>query len=101
MANSYLPVQNFYKPGGVMTILQGDMVGRKVMEGRDPMCRWVYTKYADMNKRVVTVVTANQVCKSSSKTGTMTYHQQVVMLKQQNRTEQKRRSQESIYQGSP
>eukprot|EP00957_Ditylum_brightwellii_P043885 3328203-Ditylum_brightwellii.AAC.1 len=57
------------------------------MEGRDPMGRWLYTKYAAMNERVVAVVTTYQVCKSSSKIGTTTYHQQVVMLKQQNKTE--------------
>eukprot|EP00957_Ditylum_brightwellii_P015332 1154215-Ditylum_brightwellii.AAC.1 len=61
------------------------------MEGRDPMGSWIYTKYAAMSKRVVTVVTAYQPCKSSSKTRTTTYHQQVVMLKQQNRTEDPRK----------
>eukprot|EP00957_Ditylum_brightwellii_P035668 2704233-Ditylum_brightwellii.AAC.1 len=62
------------------------------MEGRDPMGRWVYTKYAATSNMVVTVVTAYQACKSSSKTGTTTYHQQVVMLKQQNRTEDPRKA---------
>eukprot|EP00957_Ditylum_brightwellii_P072329 5497769-Ditylum_brightwellii.AAC.1 len=33
MANSYLSVQNFYKPGGVMSISQDDIAGRKIMEG--------------------------------------------------------------------
>eukprot|EP00957_Ditylum_brightwellii_P047176 3582390-Ditylum_brightwellii.AAC.1 len=70
MANFYLPVQNFYKPGGVMSISQGDMVGRRIIEGRDFMGRWVYTKYAAKIDRIVTVVTAYQVCKSSNKTGT-------------------------------
>eukprot|EP00957_Ditylum_brightwellii_P092567 7049328-Ditylum_brightwellii.AAC.1 len=92
MANSYLLVQNFYKPGGVMSTSQGDMVGRKIMEGRDSMGRWVYTIYAAKNDRIVTVVTAYQVFKSSNKTGTMMYHQQVVMLKQQNRTEDPRKA---------
>eukprot|EP00957_Ditylum_brightwellii_P212181 15367044-Ditylum_brightwellii.AAC.4 len=58
MANSYLPVQHFHKPGGVMSISQGDIVGRKEMEGRDSMGRWEYTKYAAKNDRIVTAVTA-------------------------------------------
>eukprot|EP00957_Ditylum_brightwellii_P183544 13980995-Ditylum_brightwellii.AAC.1 len=69
MANSYLLLQNFYKSGGAMTISQGDMMGRRIMEGRDTMGRWVYTKYASKNDRIVTVVTAYQACKSSSKQG--------------------------------
>eukprot|EP00957_Ditylum_brightwellii_P203608 15335419-Ditylum_brightwellii.AAC.1 len=62
------------------------------MEGRDPMGRWVYIKYATTNERVVTVITAYQACESSSNTGTMTYHQQVVILKKQNRTEDPRKA---------
>eukprot|EP00957_Ditylum_brightwellii_P108356 8266513-Ditylum_brightwellii.AAC.1 len=62
------------------------------MEGRDSMGQWVYTKYAAKNERVAIVVTAYQAYKSSSKTGTMTYHQHVVMLKQQNRTENPRKA---------
>eukprot|EP00957_Ditylum_brightwellii_P001208 94844-Ditylum_brightwellii.AAC.1 len=55
------------------------------------MGRWVYMKYAAKNDRIVTVVTAYQVCKSRIKIGTTTYHQQVVMLEQQNRTEYPRK----------
>eukprot|EP00957_Ditylum_brightwellii_P134909 10285943-Ditylum_brightwellii.AAC.1 len=56
------------------------------------MDRWVYAKYAAKNDRIVTVATAYQACKSSSKTGTTTYHQQVIMLKQQSRTEYPRKA---------
>eukprot|EP00957_Ditylum_brightwellii_P052825 4004614-Ditylum_brightwellii.AAC.1 len=87
MANSYLLVQNFYKSEGVMSISQGGIAGRRIMEGRNSMGRWLYTTHATKNDMIVTVVTAYQTCKSSSKTGTITYHQQVVMLKQ--KTEQK------------
>eukprot|EP00957_Ditylum_brightwellii_P019918 1502849-Ditylum_brightwellii.AAC.1 len=62
------------------------------MEGRDWMGRWMYTKYAAKDDNIVTTITVYQACKSSSKTGTMTYHQQVVMLKQQNRTEDPRKA---------
>eukprot|EP00957_Ditylum_brightwellii_P170911 13008570-Ditylum_brightwellii.AAC.1 len=62
------------------------------MEGRDSMGRWVCSKYAAKNDRIVTVVTVYQACKPSSKTGIMTYHQQVIVLKQQNRTEDPRKA---------
>eukprot|EP00957_Ditylum_brightwellii_P119503 9117746-Ditylum_brightwellii.AAC.1 len=62
------------------------------MEDRDPMGRWIYMNYATTNKRIVTVVTAYQACKPSSKTGMTTYHHQIVMLKQQNRTEAPRKA---------
>eukprot|EP00957_Ditylum_brightwellii_P045382 3440105-Ditylum_brightwellii.AAC.1 len=62
------------------------------MEGRDYMGRCMYTKYAAKDKRIVTVVTAYQACTSSIKTGTTTYHQQVVILKQQHRIEDPRKA---------
>eukprot|EP00957_Ditylum_brightwellii_P053878 4081570-Ditylum_brightwellii.AAC.1 len=46
MASSWIPVQAFYKPGGVMSIAQGDIIGRKILDGSDPLGQWVYTKYA-------------------------------------------------------
>eukprot|EP00957_Ditylum_brightwellii_P010654 806585-Ditylum_brightwellii.AAC.1 len=62
------------------------------MEGRDLMGRWVYTKYAAKDGKIFTILTMYQTCKSSSKTGSTAYHQQVVMLKQQNRTEDPRKA---------
>eukprot|EP00957_Ditylum_brightwellii_P030920 2342812-Ditylum_brightwellii.AAC.1 len=50
-----------------MSLSQGNMMGRKRMKGKDPMGGWVYTKYATTNKRVL-------------------------MLKQQNRTEDPRKA---------
>eukprot|EP00957_Ditylum_brightwellii_P183810 14000851-Ditylum_brightwellii.AAC.1 len=58
LANSYFPVQNIHKPGGVMSFTHGDIVGQKTMEGGDSMGRWVYAKYAAKDERIVTVVTA-------------------------------------------
>eukprot|EP00957_Ditylum_brightwellii_P050404 3822185-Ditylum_brightwellii.AAC.1 len=40
MASSWFPVQNFYKPGGVMSIAQGDIIGWKIMDGSNPLGQW-------------------------------------------------------------
>eukprot|EP00957_Ditylum_brightwellii_P158962 12099155-Ditylum_brightwellii.AAC.1 len=79
-------MENFYKPGGVLIICQGDFLTQKITEGKDYMGRWVYSKLAASDNRVITVVTAYQPCKPSKIMGTTTYHQQVVMLKQQKRS---------------
>eukprot|EP00957_Ditylum_brightwellii_P101426 7729444-Ditylum_brightwellii.AAC.1 len=83
MASSWIPVQNVYKPGGVMSIAQGDVLGQKIMDGSDLLRQWVYMKYATKGDKIVTVVAAYQPCKAHKLTETMTYHQQIAMLKQQ------------------
>eukprot|EP00957_Ditylum_brightwellii_P108747 8295893-Ditylum_brightwellii.AAC.1 len=37
LTSSNVPMENFYKPGGVMSISQGDILSRKITEGRDHM----------------------------------------------------------------
>eukprot|EP00957_Ditylum_brightwellii_P052729 3997255-Ditylum_brightwellii.AAC.1 len=32
MASSWIPVQKFYEPGGDMSIAQGDIIGRKILD---------------------------------------------------------------------
>eukprot|EP00957_Ditylum_brightwellii_P204024 15337256-Ditylum_brightwellii.AAC.1 len=83
MASSWIPVQNFYKPGEVMSIAQGDIIGQKIMDRSIPLGQWVYTKYATKGDKIVTVVAMYQPCKASKLTGTITHHQQIDMLKQQ------------------
>eukprot|EP00957_Ditylum_brightwellii_P139802 10652678-Ditylum_brightwellii.AAC.1 len=63
LTSSNIPTENFYKSGGVMSILQGDILTK--------------------DNVVITVVTAYQPYQPSSSTGTTTYHQQVVMSQQQ------------------
>eukprot|EP00957_Ditylum_brightwellii_P064981 4929347-Ditylum_brightwellii.AAC.1 len=81
MASLWIPVQNFYKPGGVMSLAQGDIIGRKISDGSDPLGCWVYTKYAAKGNRIVTFIAVYWPCKPSKQTGTTTYHQQLAMLK--------------------
>eukprot|EP00957_Ditylum_brightwellii_P195518 14897597-Ditylum_brightwellii.AAC.1 len=57
-ASSYTLVKHFFKPGGTMSITQGDIVGRIFESGSDEYGRWVYTKFAASDERVVTVITA-------------------------------------------
>ena len=68
-------MENFYKPGRVLSICQGDFLTQKITEGKDHMGRWVYSKFAASNNRVITVITAYQPCKPSKMTGATTYHQ--------------------------
>eukprot|EP00957_Ditylum_brightwellii_P109448 8347762-Ditylum_brightwellii.AAC.1 len=83
LTSSNIPMENFYKPDGVLSICQGDFLSQKITESKDSMGRWVYSKFAASDKGVITVVTAYQPCKQSKIMGTTTYHQQVVMPKQQ------------------
>eukprot|EP00957_Ditylum_brightwellii_P123242 9396763-Ditylum_brightwellii.AAC.1 len=76
-------MENFYKPGGVLSICQGDFLTRKITGCKDHMGCWVYCKFAASDNGVITVVTAYQPYKPSKMTGTTTYHQQVDMLQQQ------------------
>eukprot|EP00957_Ditylum_brightwellii_P077472 5886871-Ditylum_brightwellii.AAC.1 len=92
MASSWIPVQNFYKPGGLMSLAQGNIIGWKIMDGSDPLGQWVYTKYATKGEKIVTVVAAYQPCKSSKLTGTTTYHQQIALLKQQHQNVEPRKA---------
>eukprot|EP00957_Ditylum_brightwellii_P164601 12532637-Ditylum_brightwellii.AAC.1 len=85
LTSSIIPMENFYKPSGVLSICQGDFLTQKITEGKDYMGCWVYSKFVASNNGVITVVTAYQPYKPSKITGTTTYHQQVAMLKQQKR----------------
>eukprot|EP00957_Ditylum_brightwellii_P165517 12601102-Ditylum_brightwellii.AAC.1 len=63
MASSYIPVQNYFKQGGMISLIQGDMVGRIIYTSSDDYGQWVYNKLAAKNEQVITVVTAYQPCK--------------------------------------
>eukprot|EP00957_Ditylum_brightwellii_P083730 6363987-Ditylum_brightwellii.AAC.1 len=82
LASSCIPVRNYFKPGGMMSSIQGDMVGGVIKSGSDEYGRWVYSKLAAKDKRVILVITAYQPCKASKKHGNTTYHQQLVQLQQ-------------------
>eukprot|EP00957_Ditylum_brightwellii_P012946 978057-Ditylum_brightwellii.AAC.1 len=72
-------MENFYKPGEVLSICQGNFLTGKITKGKDHMECWVYSKFAASDNGVITAVTAYQPCKPSKMTGTTTYHQQAMV----------------------
>eukprot|EP00957_Ditylum_brightwellii_P185360 14114199-Ditylum_brightwellii.AAC.1 len=64
MASSCIHVQNHFKPGGTMSMIQGDMVGCIIDTGGDEYGQWVYSKLAAKNEQLITVVTVYQPCKA-------------------------------------
>ena len=81
-ASSCIPVKEFYKPGGTISMTQGNLTGQIIAKGADKYRCWVYTKFAAKNNTVIIAITAYQPCKVSKKQGIMTYYQQVAMLQQ-------------------
>eukprot|EP00957_Ditylum_brightwellii_P041724 3159947-Ditylum_brightwellii.AAC.1 len=82
LASSCAPVRNYFKPGGTMSLIQGNMVGHVIESGSNECGRWVYSKLAAKDERVSMVITVNQPCKVTKKHSNTTYHQQVVQLQQ-------------------
>eukprot|EP00957_Ditylum_brightwellii_P193549 14738877-Ditylum_brightwellii.AAC.1 len=80
-SSSNIPVKNSYKPGGIMSIIQGSLTVRVVKQETDQYSRWVLTKFAARNGTFITVITAYQPCKVTKKQGVTTFHQQVALLK--------------------
>eukprot|EP00957_Ditylum_brightwellii_P178585 13603550-Ditylum_brightwellii.AAC.1 len=78
-------MKNCFKPGGTVSLMQGDMVGCTIECGSNEYGRWVYSKLAAKDERVITVIVAYQPCKVSKKHGNTTYHQQVATLQQEGR----------------
>ena len=65
MASSTRSYGSTFKPGGVMMMSVGPVVGRIVSSGSDEMGRWCYTTYLCTEGAMITVVTAYQVCNTS------------------------------------
>jgi hypothetical protein len=82
-ATSSIPADKFYKPGGTLLLAQGDVVGRIKERGSDPLGRYSWLKLIGRNKRLITVISAYQVCvRPTHATGTTAYHQQESLLRQ-------------------
>ena len=70
--------QTPHKPGGVMTLLTGDIKGRVLENGHDPHGRWVYTKLRRATGPPITVITTYQVIDTNPKqAGPTTYATQL------------------------
>jgi hypothetical protein len=83
LATSSIPAEKFYKPGGTMIMAQGDIVGRIKERGSDPLGRWTWIKLVGKDQKLITLISAYQVCaKPTNRSGTTAYHQQESLLRQ-------------------
>ena len=71
-----------YKPGGTLSLVQGNMRGRVIDKGKDDMGRWVYEKLRGKKGRNMYVITAYQVCKDNPTANLTAAAQQLSALKQ-------------------
>eukprot|EP00957_Ditylum_brightwellii_P173852 13235575-Ditylum_brightwellii.AAC.1 len=76
-----LPAKHFYKPGGTMCLVKGDINSKKIDQGSKKYGRWSYFKFTAADSKIVTLITAYKpcTCTAVSTTGTTTYHQQLVL----------------------
>jgi hypothetical protein len=82
--SSSIPFQTQYKPGGTMTIANGDIVGRITNQFSDPLGRWTTITMACRNNKLIHLITAYQVCpRPTHRTGTTAFHQQESLLRLQ------------------
>jgi hypothetical protein len=66
-----------------LILAQGNVVGRVKEKGSDQLGRWSWIKLLGRNKRLITLISAYQVCACpTNKTGTTAYHQQESLLRQ-------------------
>jgi hypothetical protein len=75
MASSPITAANNYQPWGVMSIMHGHMIGRIKSRGNDELGRWTFVKLLGRSDKVITLISAYQVC-NNDRTGTTAYHQQ-------------------------
>ena len=60
-SSTQVEAQSIYKPGGVLSLTTGAIKGRILETGKDPLGRWVYTKYRRNIGPPITVVVTYQV----------------------------------------
>ena len=88
-ASSAIEAKGMWKPGGVMALTIGNLKGRVVDSGGDPMGRWVYTKFNCSQGKTNTIICTYQVCPGHPKTKgpTTVITQQYSMLQQAGRAD--------------
>jgi hypothetical protein len=62
LGSSNIPAKTSFKPGGALSLTVGSMTARIQSSSSDPMGRWSYTKFVGTRGKIITVVTAYQVC---------------------------------------
>eukprot|EP00957_Ditylum_brightwellii_P174103 13256227-Ditylum_brightwellii.AAC.1 len=78
--------KHFYKPGGTLCIIQGDINSRKLDQGAEKYSHWSYVKFAACNATVIAVITVYKPCIVTKTTGITTYHQQLVLQQSETTT---------------
>ena len=70
-----------FKPGGVLSLTHGDVKGRILHSGQDPLGRWVYTKYRRNTGPPITIIATYQVVDvDPRRSGPTTYATQLYSL---------------------
>ena len=87
---STIQTESAYLPGGTAISLVGNTVGRVEPKGRggDPMGRWSFAHLRRKNQKPITIITAYQVnIRPTNEIGSTAWHQQRLLLNQQQRTD--------------
>jgi exonuclease III len=81
VATSEIPFQTNYKPGGTMTAIFNDVVGRWHSKYADPMGRWSTVSVSGRKSRVIHLITVYQVVDKSTSGPFTVYQQQAASLR--------------------
>jgi hypothetical protein len=65
-SSSSIPAATLFKPGGTMSLVHADVVGRISTTGSDHLGRWSFHKLIGKAGKIITVITAYQVCKRTT-----------------------------------
>ena len=84
--SSEIPSANDYKPGGTGIATFGAIAGNIKESGYDEMGRWSYQIFDSQKKIDIMVISIYQCCLNpTNKIGTAAYHQQQIILLDQDR----------------
>jgi hypothetical protein len=70
LGSSNIPTETSFKPGGTLSLTVGSMPAWIKSSGSDPMGCWSYTKLVGTRGKIMTFVTAYQVCDKPVTTAT-------------------------------
>jgi hypothetical protein len=86
IGSSELQTVSTYKPGGTAIIAQGDATGRVISQESDKYGRWSYLHLQGHANKVITYITAYQVCKKpTNPQGITAFHQQATAFSREKR----------------
>ena len=86
-ANSPLPSDTSFQPGGTSIVVFGKLASRVKTTGQDPLGRWSYVILEGKDGKEIIVISVYQSCKTTND-GINTFHtQQKILLSLQNKTD--------------